>query len=329
MTELTLREAIRVGLEEALAANPEAIIMGEDVGAYGGSYAVTKGFLETYGERRIIDTPISESGFVGAGIGAAIAGMRPIVEIMTINFSLLAMDQIINMAAKVRYMSGGQLHAPIVIRMVSGGGAMLGATHSQSLEAWYARVPGLKVVTPSNATDALGLLRSAVADPNPVIYIEHSLLYGARSEVQDETYTVPIGSARITRPGTDVSIIAYLRMVPIAMEAAEILAAEGISAEVIDLRSLLPLDSQTIIDSVKKTSRAVVVEETWEFGGFAGEVIAQINEQAFDYLDGPALRVGGANVPTPYSRPLELLTIPTAQRVVEKVRSLFNSTGGG
>ncbi len=329
MTELTLREAIRVGLEEALAANPEAIIMGEDVGAYGGSYAVTKGFLETYGERRIIDTPISESGFVGAGIGAAIAGMRPIVEIMTINFSLLAMDQIINMAAKVRYMSGGQLHAPIVIRMVSGGGAMLGATHSQSLEAWYARVPGLKVVTPSNATDALGLLRSAVADPNPVIYIEHSLLYGARSEVQDETYTVPIGSARITRPGTDVSIIAYLRMVPIAMEAAEILAAEGISAEVIDLRSLLPLDSQTIIDSVKKTSRAVIVEETWEFGGFAGEVIAQINEQAFDYLDGPALRVGGANVPTPYSRPLELLTIPTAQRVVEKVRSLFNSTGGG
>ena len=329
MTELTLREAIRVGLEEALAANPEAIIMGEDVGAYGGSYAVTKGFLETYGERRIIDTPISESGFVGAGIGAAIAGMRPIVEIMTINFSLLAMDQIINMAAKVRYMSGGQLHAPIVIRMVSGGGAMLGATHSQSLEAWYARVPGLKVVTPSNATDALGLLRSAVADPNPVIYIEHSLLYGARSEVQDETYTVPIGSARITRPGADVSIVAYLRMVPIAMEAAEILAAEGISAEVIDLRSLLPLDSQTIIDSVKKTSRAVVVEETWEFGGFAGEVIAQINEQAFDYLDGPALRVGGANVPTPYSRPLELLTIPTAQRVVEKVRSLFNSTGGG
>ena len=329
MTELTYREAIRVGLEEELAANPEAVIMGEDVGAYGGSYAVTKGFFETYGERRIIDTPISESGFVGAGIGAAIAGMRPIVEIMTINFSLLAMDQIVNMAAKVRYMSGGQLQVPIVIRMVSGGGAMLGATHSQSLEAWYARVPGLKVVTPSNATDALGLLRSAVADPNPVIYIEHSLLYGARSEVQDEPYTVPIGSARVARPGVDVSIIAYLRMVPIAVEAAEVLAAEGISAEVIDLRSLLPLDSETIIDSVKKTSRAVVVEETWEFGGFAGEVIAQINEQAFDYLDGPALRVGGANVPTPYSRPLELLTIPTARQVVEKVRSLFNSTGGG
>ena len=318
-----------MGLEEALAANPEAVIMGEDVGAYGGSYAVTKGFFEKYGERRIIDTPISESGFVGAGIGAAISGMRPIVEIMTINFSLLAMDQIVNLAAKVRYMSGGQLQVPVVIRTVTGGGTMLGATHSQSLEAWYARVPGLRVVTPSNASDALGLLRSAVADPNPVIYVEHSLLYGSRSEVPDEPYIVPFGSARIARPGTDVSIIAYLRMVPIALEAADILAAEDINAEVIDLRTLLPLDSQTIIDSVKKTSRAVAVEETWEFGGFAGEIIAQINEQAFDYLDGPALRVGGVNVPTPYSRPLELLTIPTAQQVADKVRSLFQSTRGG
>ena len=318
-----------MALEEALAANPEAVIMGEDVGAYGGSYAVTKGFFEKYGERRIIDTPISESGFVGAGIGAAIAGMRPIVEIMTINFSLLAMDQIVNLAAKIRYMSGGQLQVPVVIRTVTGGGTMLGATHSQSLEAWYARVPGLRVVTPSNASDALGLLRSAVADPNPVIYVEHSLLYGSRSEVPDESYTVPFGSARIARPGSDVSIISYLRMVPIALEAAVILAAEGINAEVIDLRSLLPLDSQTIIDSVKKTSRAVAVEETWEFGGFAGEIIAQINEQAFDYLDGPALRVGGVNVPTPYSRPLELLTIPTAQQVADKVRSLFQSTRGG
>ena len=318
-----------MGLEEALAANPEAVIMGEDVGAYGGSYAVTKGFFEKYGERRIIDTPISESGFVGAGIGAAISGMRPIVEIMTINFSLLAMDQIVNLAAKVRYMSGGQLQVPVVIRTVTGGGTMLGATHSQSLEAWYARVPGLRVVTPSNASDALGLLRSAVADPNPVIYVEHSLLYGSRSEVPDEPYTVPFGSARIARPGTDVSIIAYLRMVPIALEAADILAAEDINAEVIDLRTLLPLDSQTIIDSVKKTSRAVAVEETWEFGGFAGEIIAQINEQAFDYLDGPALRVGGVNVPTPYSRPLELLTIPTAQQVADKVRSLFQSKRGG
>ncbi len=325
MPQLTYREAIRVGLEEALAANPETVIMGEDVGAYGGSYAVTKGFLEQYGEERIIDTPISESGFVGAGIGAAIAGMRPIVEIMTINFSLLAMDQIVNLAAKARYMSGGQMTVPLVIRTVSGGGNMLAATHSQSLEAWYARVPGIKVVTPSNPADALGLFRSAMADPNPVMYVEHSLLYGSRAEVPDEPYTVPIGSASVARPGTDVSIIAYLRMTPVALSAADILEAEGISAEVIDLRSLLPLDSGTIIDSVNRTNRAVVVEETWEFGGFAGEVIAQINERAFDSLDAPVLRVAGVNVPTPYSRPLELLTIPTAEAVADKVRSLFQA----
>ncbi len=323
MAQLTYRDAIRAGLEEALRSNPEVFIMGEDVGAYGGSYAVTKGFMEEYGEERIIDTPIAESGFVGTGIGAAIAGMSPIVEIMTINFSLLAMDQIVHIAAKARYMSGGQITVPIVIRTVSGGGNMLAATHSQSLEGWYARVPGLKVVTPSNAADALGLLRSAVADPNPVMFVEHSLLYGSRSEVPDEHYTIPFGSARVARSGSDVSIIAYLRMVPIALQAAELLEDEGIDAEVIDLRTLLPLDTQTFIDSVHKTNRAVVVEETWEFGGFAGEVIAQINEKAFDSLDGPALRVGGANVPTPYSRPLELLTIPTPEMVADKVRSLF------
>ena len=323
MAQLTYRDAIRAGLEEALRSNPEVFIMGEDVGAYGGSYAVTKGFMEEYGEERIIDTPIAESGFVGTGIGAAIAGMSPIVEIMTINFSLLAMDQIVHIAAKARYMSGGQITVPIVIRTVSGGGNMLAATHSQSLEGWYARVPGLKVVTPSNAADALGLLRSAVADPNPVMFVEHSLLYGSRSEVPDEHYTIPFGSARVARSGADVSIIAYLRMVPIALQAAELLEDDGIDAEVIDLRTLLPLDTQAFIDSVHKTNRAVVVEETWEFGGFAGEVIAQINEKAFDSLDGPALRVGGANVPTPYSRPLELLTIPTPDMVADKVRSLF------
>jgi len=323
VAQLTYRDAIRAGLEEALRSNPEVFIMGEDVGAYGGSYAVTKGFMEEYGEERIIDTPIAESGFVGTGIGAAIAGMSPIVEIMTINFSLLAMDQIVHIAAKARYMSGGQITVPIVIRTVSGGGNMLAATHSQSLEGWYARVPGLKVVTPSNAADALGLLRSAVADPNPVMFVEHSLLYGSRSEVPDEHYTIPFGSARVARSGSDVSIIAYLRMVPIALQAAELLEDDGIDAEVIDLRTLLPLDTQTFIDSVHKTNRAVVVEETWEFGGFAGEVIAQINEKAFDSLDGPALRVGGANVPTPYSRPLELLTIPTPEMVADKVRSLF------
>ena len=324
MSVLTYREAIRVGLEEALAANPETVVMGEDVGAYGGSYAVTKGFMEKYGEERIIDTPISESGFVGAGIGAAIAGMRPIVEIMTINFSLLAMDQIINIGAKARYMSGGQITVPIVIRTVSGGGTMLAATHSQSLEAWYARVPGLKVVTPSNAADALGLLRSAIADPNPVMYIEHSLLYGSRGDVPDEHYTVPIGSARVARTGADVSIIAYLRMVPIALQAAEMLEMDGIDAEVIDLRTLRPMDADTMVESVQKTHRAVVVEETSGLGGFGGEIASQIQERAFDYLDAPVRRVSGEEVPMPYSRPLELLAIPDAQKVAQAVRDVVN-----
>jgi pyruvate dehydrogenase E1 component beta subunit len=308
---------------EALESNPEAFMMGEDIGAYGGSYAVTKGFMEQYGEERIKDTPISESVLVGAGIGAAIMGMRPIVEIMTINFSLLAMDQIVNMAAKVRYMSGGQMEVPLIIRTVSGGGNMLGATHSQSFESWYAHVPGLKVVTPSTPYDALGLFRTAMTDRNPVLFIEHSLLYGNQGEVPDGPFTVPFGSADVKREGSDVTIVAYLRMVPQALQAAEMLAKEGIEAEVVDLRSLLPLDTDTVVESIKKTSRAVVVEETWEFGGFAGEVVAQINEKAFDYLDGPVLRLGGANVPTPYSRPLEMMTMPSPEKIVEKVKQLF------
>lgn len=323
MAELTYREAIRQGMVEALDGNEEVVLMGEDVGAYGGAYAVSKGLWDRYGEKRIIDTPISESVIVGTGIGAAIEGMRPIVEIMTINFSLLAMDQIVNMAAKIRYMSGGQMQVPLVIRTVSGGGTMLGATHSQSLESWYARVPGLKVVTPATAHDALGLFRSAMADPNPVIFVEHSLLYGNKDEVPDEPYTVPIGSADVKRDGTDVTIVSYLRTVPLALHAAEILAQDGINAEVVDLRSLLPLDGATVVDSVKKTNKAVIAEETWEFGGFAGELAALLNEQAFDYLDGPVLRVGGVNAPTPYSRPLELLSMPTAEQIVEKVKELF------
>ena len=323
MAELTYREAIKRGLTEAIDADEGVFLMGEDVGAYGGAYAVSKGLLEKYGEKRIVDTPISESVIVGAGIGAAIAGLRPIVEIMTINFSLMAMDQIVNMAAKIRYMSGGQLQVPLVIRTVSGGGNMLAATHSQSLESWYARVPGLKVVTPATPRDALGLFRSAMSDLNPVIFVEHALLYGSRGEVPEEPYTVPIGSADVKREGSDVTIISYLRTVSLALEAAETLAQEGISAEVVDLRSLLPLDEDTIVQSVRKTNRAVVTEETWEFGGFAGEIAALLNERAFDYLDGPVLRVAGANTPTPYSRPLELLSMPTAQQIVEKVKQLF------
>ena len=297
--------------------------MGEDVGAYGGAYAVTKGFLDKYGEDRVKDTPISESVIVGAGIGAAIDGLRPIVEIMTINFSLMAMDQIVNMAAKIRYMSGGQMSVPLVIRTVTGGGRLLGATHSQSLESWYARVPGLRVVTPSTPYDSLGLFRSAMADPNPVIFVEHAVLYGTRGDVPDEPYVIPLGSADIKRPGQDVTLIAYSGMVPVALEAAERLAIDGVNAEVVDLRSLAPLDTETVVSSVKKTHRAVVVEETWEFGGFAGEIAALLNDQAFDDLDGPVLRVGGANAPTPYSRHLEQASIPDPRAVVERVKALF------
>ncbi|MBI4236666.1 MAG: alpha-ketoacid dehydrogenase subunit beta [Chloroflexi bacterium] len=323
MPQVTYREAIRQGLMEALDSDERVFMMGEDIGAYGGSYAVTKGFLERYGEERIKDTPISESVIVGAGIGAAVAGLRPVVEIMTINFSLLAMDQIVNIGAKIRYMSGGQLSVPLVIRTVSGGGNMLAATHSQSLESWYARVPGLKVVTPATPYDALGLFRSALADPNLVLFVEHSLLYGSRGEVPETPYTVPIGAADVKRSGKDVTIVAYLRMVPVALQAAEALAREGIEAEVLDLRSLLPLDAEAIVTSVEKTHRAVVVEETWEFGGFAGEVATLVNERAFDSLDGPVLRVGGANVPMPYSRSLELAAIPDAAAVVKRVKQLF------
>lgn len=322
MAEITYRDAIRQGLEEALE-DQRVFLMGEDIGAYGGAYAVTKGFLEKYGERRIKDSPIAESILVGTGVGAAMAGLKPIIEIMTINFSLLAIDQIVNTAAKTHYMSGGQLTVPVIFRTVSGGGNMLAATHSQSLESWYAHVPGLRVVTPATPHDALGLFRTAMQENNPVLFVEHSLLYGSRGEVPDDDYAIPFGSADIKKPGTDVTIIAYLRMVPVALAAAEKLAEQGISAEVIDLRSMSPLDTDTIVESVKRTSRAVVVEETWEFGGFAGEVIAAINEKAFDYLDGPVLRVGGADVPMPYARNLEALAIPSEERVVEKVLKLF------
>jgi pyruvate dehydrogenase E1 component beta subunit len=277
---ITYRDAVGRGVAEAIETDDRVFIMGEDVGAYGSAYAVTKGFLKKYGEDRVKDTPISESVIVGAGIGAAIDGLRPIIEIMTINLSLMAMDQmmamdqIVNMAAKIRYMSGGQVAVPLVILTVTGGGRMLGATHSQSLEFWYARVPGPRVVTPATPYDSLGLSRSAMEDPNPVIFVEHSVLYGTRVEVPDEPYTIPLGSADTKRVGDDVTLIAYSGMVPVALEAAEKLAGDGISAEVVDLRSQAPLDHETIISSVKKTNRAVVVEATWEFGGFAGKIAA-------------------------------------------------------
>lgn len=323
MPELTYREAIRQTLREALLADSRVYLMGEDIGAYGGAYGVTKGLLAEFGEERVKDSPIAESVLVGSGIGSAMGGMKPIIELMTINFSLLASDQIVNNAAKLLYMSGGQVTVPIIIRTVSGGGNQLAASHSQSLEGWYAQVPGLKVVTPATPYDARGLLRAALQDPNPVIYVEHSLIYSMRGPVPDEPYVVPIGSADVKRKGKDVTIVAYLRMVHTALRAAEELAKEGIEAEVVDLRSLRPLDIDTVVESVMKTNRAVVVEEGWKTGGFGAEITASIMEQAFDYLDGPVARVAGEEVPMPYNRELEQAAIPGLKKVIEAVKSLF------
>ena len=323
MTEIVIREAIARGLREALDGDENVILMGEDIGAYSGAYAVTKGFFEEYGPERIRDTPISESVIVGSAVGAAMDGLKPIVEIMTINFMLLAMDQVVNHAAKLRYMSNGQLSVPIVIRTVTGGGGQLGATHSQSFEGWFASVPGLKVAVPSDPYDALGLLRTAIADEDPVIYAEHSLLYGSKGEVPDDEYLVPFGQAKVKRPGSDVTIVAYSRMVHTALEAAQVLSARGVEADVIDLRTLRPLDMETVIESVKKTSRAIVLEESWKTGGFAAELASAIQEEAFDFLDGPVGRVGGVEVPAPYAGKLEAAAFPDAERVIDAIKGLF------
>ncbi|MEE9249089.1 MAG: alpha-ketoacid dehydrogenase subunit beta, partial [Dehalococcoidia bacterium] len=319
MPEITYRNAISLALREILRSDSRAFMIGEDIGGYQGAYAVTRGFLKEFGPERIKDTPISESVIVGAGIGAAMAGSRPIVEIMTINFSLLAMDQIINCAAKLHYMSGGQVTVPLVIRTVSGGGTQLAASHSQSLEGWFAHVPGLKVVAPSTPYDAKGLLTTAYQDPNPVMYVEHSLLYGMKGDIPEGEYSIPLGVADIKREGSDVTVISYSRMVQVALKAAVRLEEEGIDAEVVDLRSLRPMDTDTIINSVKKTSRAVVVEEGWKAMGIGAEVSARIMENALEYLDAPVQRVASADIPMPYSRPLELATLPNEDRIIEAV----------
>ncbi len=317
MPEITYREAVRRGLQEALDGDERVFILGEDIGNYGGAYAVTKGFLEQYGPKRIKDTPISESVIVGCGAGAAMAGLRPVVELMTINFSLLALDQIVNHATKVRYMSGGQLNSPLILRTVTGGGGGMAATHSQSLEGWFATLPGLKVAVPATPYDALGMLRQAFLEEDPVLFAEHSLLYRLRGEVPDEPYTVPFGQASVQRRGDGVTLVAYSRMVHVALDAAQVLADRGVEAEVIDLRSLRPLDMETVYESVRKTNRALVVEEAWRTGGFGAEVAAQIQEACFDSLDAPVARVGGEEVPQPYALSLEKAAIPDAQKVLD------------
>ena len=325
MSVITYRDAVSSVLREALDEDERVFLMGEDIGPYGGAFAVTKGFWEQYGQRRIKDSPLAESVIVGAGVGAAMAGLRPVVELMTINFSLLAMDQIVNHAAKIRYMSGGQFSIPLIIRTVTGAGASVGATHSQSFEGWYAAVPGLTVVTPSTPRDVIGLFRSCRELSDPVMFVEHILLYGTRGEVPENgDFRIPIGQADLRRTGSDITLCGYSRMALVAEQAADILARDGIEADVIDLRCLRPLDMDTVVTSVKKTHRALMVEETTRFGGFAGELVSQVQEEAFEYLDAPVGRVAGAEVPIPYSFPLEQLAIPNAESVAAAARKVVN-----
>ncbi len=323
MPDITYREALRQALHYQLVNDDRVFLMGEDIGAYGGSYAVTKGFLEEFGERRVKDTPISESVVVGAGIGAAMAGLRPMVELMTINFSLLAIDQIVNNASKLHYMSNGQISVPLVMRMAGGAGSQLGAQHSHSLEGWFAHVPGLKVVVPATPYDAKGLLMTAFDDGNPIIFIEHTALYASKGAVPDEMYRVAFGKAELFREGKDITLIGYSGSVHQAFRAAQQLAEEGIDAEVLNLRTLRPLDIEGIVASVKKTSRAIVIEDDWKFGGFGGEIASLIQEHAFDYLDAPVVRCSGSDVPMPYSMALEQAALPQEAGIVELALGLF------
>jgi pyruvate dehydrogenase E1 component beta subunit len=322
----TYREALRQGLRDALVADPRVFLMGEDVGKYGGTYAVSKGFLEEFGPERIRDTPLSELAFVGAGIGAALGGMRPIVEVMTVNFSLLALDQIVNTAALYRHMSGGQFSVPLVLRMATGAGRQLAAQHSHSLENWYAHVPGIKVVAPATVDDARGMLRPALADPDPVVIFEHALLYNFEGELSEAWRDVDIASAKVLRAGRDVTLVAYGGTVWKALEAARQLAAEGVEAEVVDLRVLRPLDDATIMDSVRRTRRAVVVDEGWRTGSLAAEVMARIMEQAFYDLDAPIARVCSEEVPIPYAKHLEDAALPQPPGIVAAVKQLLGKT---
>ncbi|MEZ5236468.1 MAG: pyruvate dehydrogenase complex E1 component subunit beta [Acidimicrobiales bacterium] len=320
--KLSGREAMRRAIRRALAGDERVFLMGEDVGRYGGCFGVSKGLLDEFGPDRVRDTPLSESAFVGAGIGAAMAGMRPIVEIMTCNFSLLALDQILNNAATLRHMSAGQLGVPLVIRMTTGGGRQLAAQHSHSLEGWYAHIPGIKVLAPGTVEDLAGMLQPALADPDPVLIFEHGGLYNAEEELADEAPVVDIERAVVRRAGTDLTLITYGGSLAVCLDAAEQLAAGGTSVEVVDLRVLRPLDDATFLDSVRRTHRAVVVDEGWRSVSLAAEVSARIMEQAFWELDGPVGRVCTAEVPLPYPRHLEEAALPSVGRVVDAVRAL-------
>jgi pyruvate dehydrogenase E1 component beta subunit len=323
MAVMTMRDALNQALREELARDRSVFLMGEEVAEYQGAYKVTRGLLEEFGPKRVIDTPITELGFTGLGVGAAMVGLRPIVEFMTFNFSILATDQIINSAAKMLYMSGGQFKVPIVFRGPGGSAYQVSSQHSQAIESWYAYFPGLKVVMPSTAADAKGLLKSAIRDDDPVIFIEQERLYGMKGEVpEDEDFTIPLGVAEVKREGTDATIVARSLMVPVALKAAEELAKDGLSCEVIDPRTIRPLDIDTIVESVKKTNRVVIAEESHPFAGVGAEISAEINERAFDYLDAPVKRVSGVDVPMPYAKNLERLAIPDVEEVIAAVRAV-------
>jgi pyruvate dehydrogenase E1 component beta subunit len=321
--KMTYREALRLAMHDALSRDQRVFLMGEDVGRYGGTYAVSKGFLDEFGPERIRDTPLSELAFVGAGIGAALGGMLPIVEIMTINFSLLALDQIINNAATLRHMSGGQFNVPIVIRMATGAGRQLAAQHSHSLEGWYAHIPGIKIITPATIDDARGMLWPALLDPDPVLICEHAQLYSMDGELTEEWSRTDIRRARVRRAGTHVTLITYGGTLYKTMEAARLLAAEGINAEVVDLRVLRPLDDETIMASVRKTHRAVIIDEGWRSGSLSAEICARIMEQAFFDLDAPVQRVCSEEVPIPYAKHMEEAALPQVPKIVTAVRQMF------
>ncbi|WP_306887889.1 pyruvate dehydrogenase complex E1 component subunit beta [Ancylobacter amanitiformis] len=319
----TMREALRDAMAEEMRRDGDVFVMGEEVAEYQGAYKITQGLLQEFGARRVIDTPITEHGFAGVGVGAAFAGLKPIVEFMTFNFAMQAIDQIINSAAKTLYMSGGQVHCSIVFRGPNGAAARVAAQHSQDYTAWYSHVPGLKVVAPYTAADAKGLLKSAIRDPNPIIFLENEILYGHASPVPKlDDYTVPIGKAKIARPGKDVTLVAWSIGMNYALKAAEELSKLGIEAEVIDLRTIRPMDVDTILASVKKTGRCVTVEEGWHQSGVGAEIVAQLMEKAFDYLDAPVLRVTGKDVPMPYAANLEKLALPSVQDVIDAARAV-------
>ena len=322
MITQTMREALRDAMAEEMRRDANVFLMGEEVAQYQGAYKISQGLLEEFGPKRVIDTPITEQGFAGIGVGAAMAGLRPIVEFMTWNFAMQAIDQIVNSAAKTLYMSGGQMGCPIVFRGPNGAAARVAAQHSQCYSAWYAHVPGLKVVAPSNPADAKGLLKSAIRDPNPVLVLENEILYGAHGPVPKGEWIVPIGKARVARPGRHATIVSFARGMVYALEAAEQLAGEGIEAEVIDLRSLRPLDLATIVDSVKRTNRLVTVEEAWPVCSIGSEICARVAIEAFDYLDAPPAKISGADVPMPYAANLERLALPNAAQVVEAVKAV-------